>query len=66
MSLLIDNDRNKSILQRVVTEDVRKGSGDDCAKPVCSERPGRMFTARATAKVISGQQDLRALVLQVC
>ena len=58
-----DLDRQQSVFERVVAEDIGEGGGDDRADAPAGQRPGGMLARGAAAEVIAGQQDLRALVL---
>jgi hypothetical protein len=59
VSRFIDDDRNKSILERIVTKDICKRCGDDRPETIRCQRPGSVFAARAAAEVVAGQKDLR-------
>ena len=54
-----------AVVEAVVVEDIGEARGDDAAKTVIANRPGRMFARGATAEVIAGQQDARALIARL-
>ncbi len=63
MSSVIHNDGDESVLQRVVTEDIGKGCGDNRTEAERSQRPGSVLTARAASEVVSSQKDFASLRL---
>src|SRR5688572_796629 len=62
--LLCERDRQHSILEAVVSEDVGKRWRDNHAEPKLPERPWRVLTRRTTTKILVCDQNRRALVLR--
>ena len=55
--LLIDLDRDKPGLGRVVAEDIAESRGDDRLKAIIHQRPDSMLAGRPGAEIGSGDQD---------
>src|SRR5262245_57300407 len=61
----LQHDREHTVLEAVVKKDVGKARGDEAAESVIEQRPGRVLTRGAAAKVVTRQQDGRALVARL-
>src|SRR5262245_39422914 len=60
-----ERDRQETVLQRVVLENLAERGRDHGAKAVVAQRPGCVLARRADAEVLAGEQDLRALVARL-
>src|SRR5262245_21021454 len=53
-----EGDRQETVLQRIVLENLAERRRDHRAKAVIAQRPGRVLARRADAEVAAGKQDL--------
>ncbi len=58
----LQRDGEQAVLQAVIEEDVSETGCDDDSKAVVGERPDGILAGGAAAEIVSGHQDLRALV----
>ena len=64
VGFFIDDDREESVIQRIVAENVRKGGADHRLEAPSHQRPGRVFAGRTAAEVVARQKDFCILVLR--
>ena len=59
---IAEDDRQQAVLETVVEENVGVTRRDDAAETVLFQRPRRVFTARAAAEVLAGEQYAGTLI----
>ena len=62
VGVLVDDDRQQAVLERVVAEDVGEAGREDGPDAPRGEGPGSMLTRRAGAEVVAREKDLTALL----
>src|SRR5690606_5738425 len=58
----IQYDRQNAVLEAIVIENISIAWRNNAAKTIIQERPRRMFATRTTTKVLTRQQNARALI----
>src|SRR3990167_10881315 len=58
----LQHDRQQTILEAVVVENIGVAGRNDNPEPVIHERPRGMFARGTTTEIVEREQDLRALV----
>ncbi len=60
MRIGVDDDRQETILERVITKNIGDFGTDHGANPEIEQRPGCVFTRRSAAEIIARNEDFAA------